>query len=529
MNPKKFFIGTVALALIIVSAGLATSFLLTMNLGSVAPAQVIGSITSTSTTPSVDLTVNGEDDAVNVSYGTAPALTWTSTGVDSCVASVVYADVVVKGTKTVASVNTWTGATALEGTKTVNTITNPQIYVLTCKTGATITAVDSVAVNLVPSIDLKVNGADGVVNVPVGASSTLSWRTSGVTDCTASLLYPAATVQWSGRQAVSGSKVVGSLVSSEGYILTCTSWAGVSLRDMVVVNPQRSTANSNLTLSSNSTTQRSESWRYTALDGVHGVAIGSISLKSDTGDSIVNNISVSLKNSSTAPSTVYLYDGAVLVDSRAFATNLSFQNLDITVPKDTLKVLTIKVDMPSNTATGSSVSLGVPMTASYQSPNGTTKTVSGGAYTYPQYFYPSAPKFTFVSGTAVSQGTSPTGTTTSISAQFVFKVNPVGASMLASSTARASVKVGFGQGTSTTNATVASVTVTPNDVNLADGGEYTVTVATAPLTNTSVPSTGTYTFFLNEIDWTMSDGSFAQQQYGFNTGDWKTNAVNFVR
>ena len=79
-----------------------------------------------------------------------------------------------------------------------------------------------------PTVDLKVNGADGAVTIPYNTSATLTWTSTNANSCVAS-------GDWSGTKSLSGSQNTGNLTSSKSYILTC-SGAGGSNSDSVTVN-----------------------------------------------------------------------------------------------------------------------------------------------------------------------------------------------------------------------------------------------------------------------------------------------------
>ena len=79
-----------------------------------------------------------------------------------------------------------------------------------------------------PSVDLRINGSNGPVNVPYNGSIELTWYSSSVTSCSAS-------GGWSGTKAVSGSESKSDLTSSKTYTINCTG-SGGSVSDSVSVN-----------------------------------------------------------------------------------------------------------------------------------------------------------------------------------------------------------------------------------------------------------------------------------------------------
>ncbi len=79
-----------------------------------------------------------------------------------------------------------------------------------------------------PAVDIKANGADGPITIPLNSSATLTWNSNNTTACTASN-------GWSGTKATTGTESTGNLTASKTYTITCTSSAG-SATDSVTVN-----------------------------------------------------------------------------------------------------------------------------------------------------------------------------------------------------------------------------------------------------------------------------------------------------
>jgi hypothetical protein len=78
------------------------------------------------------------------------------------------------------------------------------------------------------SVDLKVNGSDGPLNVNYGTSLNLTWTSSNANSCSAS-------GAWSGSKSLTGSETISNLnVGNYTFTLTCTGSSG-SVSDSVNV------------------------------------------------------------------------------------------------------------------------------------------------------------------------------------------------------------------------------------------------------------------------------------------------------
>ena len=80
-----------------------------------------------------------------------------------------------------------------------------------------------------PTVDLKVNGSNGPLNLSSPASYTLSWTSSNAAACSAS-------GNWSGNQATNGSQAYSNVgIGAYTYTITCTNPSG-SAADSVTIN-----------------------------------------------------------------------------------------------------------------------------------------------------------------------------------------------------------------------------------------------------------------------------------------------------
>ena len=81
-----------------------------------------------------------------------------------------------------------------------------------------------------PTVDLKANNSNGPITIPYNTAATLSWTSTNATFC-------AASGDWSGSKALSGSESTGNLITNKTYTITCTG-SGGSAADSVIVNVQ---------------------------------------------------------------------------------------------------------------------------------------------------------------------------------------------------------------------------------------------------------------------------------------------------
>lgn len=145
------------------------------------------------TPPTVDLKIGTSDGPVTIPYNGSFTLAWTTKLATACAAS-----------------GAWTGAKVLNGSLAVTAVTTNRTYTLTCN-GVT----DSISVVVTqPTVDLKVAGSDGPVNIPYNGSFTLSWTTKLATACT-------ATGSWTGAKLLNGSLLVSNVTANKTYTLTC--------------------------------------------------------------------------------------------------------------------------------------------------------------------------------------------------------------------------------------------------------------------------------------------------------------------
>ncbi len=84
-----------------------------------------------------------------------------------------------------------------------------------------------------PTVDLKANGFDGTISIPVNAAAMLGWTSLNASSCS-------FTSGASGSRAVSGSESTGILSASRTYVMTCFGTNGQMATDTVTVNTSSS-------------------------------------------------------------------------------------------------------------------------------------------------------------------------------------------------------------------------------------------------------------------------------------------------
>jgi len=149
---------------------------------------------------------------INVAYGAASTLTWSSTGATSCTGT-----------------GGWTSTLAASGSQSTGPLTASTTYSLTCTgiggTSSVVSAQLLVSPPGVPTVSFSASPPA----IASGSSSLLTWSTAGaVTSCTAS-------GAWTGSVATSGSQSTGPLTSNTSYSLYCTGPGGNSPTQTVTV------------------------------------------------------------------------------------------------------------------------------------------------------------------------------------------------------------------------------------------------------------------------------------------------------
>jgi trimeric autotransporter adhesin len=144
----------------------------------------------------------------SVAMGTAATLQWSTTDAQSCTAS-----------------GGWTGSQPTSGSATTDPLTAPTSYTLTCTGpgGSSSRSADVVVLSPAPEVTLTASPA----TVGTSGTSSLSWKSSNATACTAS-------GGWSGPVAASGTWSTEALSNTTIYELTCTGTGGSATQSSTV-------------------------------------------------------------------------------------------------------------------------------------------------------------------------------------------------------------------------------------------------------------------------------------------------------
>ncbi len=201
------------------------------------------------TDPEVQFKINGGTKPVTVPAGGSATLTWSSRYATSCTAS-----------------GGWSGSKAVAGgSQSVGPIRTTTMYTLICRNslgdnaGTSVTAkVDTGATGsgtgsgtgagtgggtgtggsgsgtttttttTRPTLDLRINGVAGTINVASGAHVTVTWSARNVVACKASS-------GWTGDKPISGSQGFGPITARRQFVLACRNAKGGYVTKSVAV------------------------------------------------------------------------------------------------------------------------------------------------------------------------------------------------------------------------------------------------------------------------------------------------------
>jgi hypothetical protein len=301
---------------------------------------------------------------------------------------------------------------------------------------------------------------------------------------------------------------------------------------------------SSLTVTLNSgLTPKATNNKVSTTDGVRGLTMEVIDIKSQTGTSVVRKIYTAVNATSTAglPSTLYLYDGSTLISSvSAPSTNgaqVAFTDLRISIPKDTTKQLTIKADFAS-TVSGQAASTSIPVSGiQFEDPSGTlasSSIPSSALSSNSQYLYNAAPRWVLVSTpTSVASAGVLSVSSSSVSGTIKLMATAVGGAM--TKPVAGDFTTVFASSTQTTYTTANSVTggnksitVEPSDATVGEGGTYTVTITDTVYSNDSeIASSQPLFMAISEIDSVTGNVTITNQTWGLT--DFYTPVAQLTR
>lgn len=291
--------------------------------------------------------------------------------------------------------------------------------------------------------------------------------------------------------------------------------------------------NSSLTVTSNSgLTPKSTTNRVSTTDGINKLTMQVIDVKSETGNSILKNVYVATNATSTTglPTTVYLYDGSTLLASVSGASIangtgvVKFSDVNLTIPKDTTKSLTVKADFPYTTS-GQAASTSLVATGiQFEKPDSTTSSSTNSAIAgNDQYLFSAAPQWKMTSSSITALAGVKDVSSSSLTGTIVLTGTAFGGSMTKPTVDNlavvfASSTQSNGGYTSANSISVTPVvTVTPTDATVGDGGVYTVTISgTIYSSNTSFGSSQSLFMAIDSIDSTVGGNTITDQTWGID-------------
>ena len=294
-------------------------------------------------------------------------------------------------------------------------------------------------------------------------------------------------------------------------------------------------------------------------DELDGLELLRFDLRSTKDDVLVTDAVVTFVRggtTSTASSSVaYLYDGSTLVGSAtvvgtsATAMTATFSDIDYTVPKDSTRTLTVKVDIDTAGSAYTTFVASVAATSGItaEKSNGTTLAETGSATGETIYVRNVGPQFSLVSSNVsytAAQGGVSTATSTA-SATFVVNVKAVGGDIVfGTQSASSTFNIGTYKGStltgfvnsSTTNFTIPSSGVTTSGLlstdafKLAENQDVNVTVNVifpGRLDTGALLSTDAYAFGVDGINWSTSASPYSLQSSTFMASktSWRTSTV----
>ncbi|MDO8565448.1 MAG: peptidoglycan-binding domain-containing protein [bacterium] len=266
--------------------------------------------------------------------------------------------------------------------------------------------------------------------------------------------------------------------------------------------------------------------------------------------------------SAATNTTAYVYDGSTLVGSASVVgTDLTtmgatFSDIDWVIPKDTTKVLTVKLDIRDATAAATTFAVDIDtadMTAENSAGAGITESGSAAGKTITVRKL--GPEITLVSksittnGVPQAQGVTTNVSTSTLTATFNIKIKALGGDLnlgtvasgtpvIASSTASFKVyRNGAYDGVVTSNSTSTSYTIPSgctsvgtNSCTLAEGSEVTIPVTFQIQGRTAAGvtlSAGLYAVGFEGITWHGAGAAATTTTFMAGEVDWRTADVSF--
>lgn len=224
-----------------------------------------------------------------------------------------------------------------------------------------------------------------------------------------------------------------------------------------------------LKLSLNSNTPKEGAVIVSATSKTTDVELVRFDLKAEKAGITVNSIPVNLSSSATITNVVEavkLYDGSNLLSTKAASTTVTFDNLRVSIAKDTTKTLSVKVDVKqatsSNYAEGTYVAATVETNISGidEKDNDITSAQGSAAAGKKQYLYTAAPQFSFSSSNSVSSDGKVATFNITIKVKALGDAIYVAKTATTSNTATGTIRVAWEGATTSGTFTLGAVTAT---------------------------------------------------------------------
>ncbi len=292
------------------------------------------------------------------------------------------------------------------------------------------------------------------------------------------------------------------------------------------------------------------------------LSLMSFDLKAEKDSVLVTDLQVAIEKTGSgganASTTVYLFEGSTELDNTTISGNTAiFSDLDYTVPKDTTKTLTVKVDVRSANATVANF-VAYATTTGITAENSKGDSVgashkSGSATGYQIGVRNVGPEVTLVSKSITTSGVAQTNgspvSTSTLTATFNVKVKAVGGDLMfgtaasgtpafASSTTsfkvyrNGSYDAALGSAATSTSYTTPSGVTTSgltNSFTLSEGNEVTIPV-TFQINGRNdagtALTTGLYAVGFEGLQY-VANGSVGTINFMAGEADWRTADVSF--
>jgi hypothetical protein len=297
------------------------------------------------------------------------------------------------------------------------------------------------------------------------------------------------------------------------------------------------------------------------------LAILTFDLKAEKDNVLVTDMIIGAVNSGSTSgaatvATAYLFDGSTELDNAAISGGqATFNDINITVDKDTTKTLTVKVDVRTANGTvenitgyASTTLANVDVTA--ENSVGDQVTATGSATGNAIGIRDAGPEFTLVSKSITTsntpQGSNLAGATSTLTASFTVKVKAVGGDVLLGTVSSGTPMFNLAGGstgsfvvykngvavTSLSNSTSTDYTIPSTCASLgsdscllADGSEVTIPVTYLIQGRTATVGTaaasGLYAIGLENINWVSPATVLSASTFMSGDTDWRTSAVSF--